>query len=184
MIGAITGAVIGTRALRSVSENVLRVAFAVFLLVTAARLLATTPEASGRGPIGLLLALGLIGIGLASGTLAGLLGVGGGIVIIPALVVLFSVPDAVAKGTSLLVIIPTALAGTAQNLRQNNVDMALAASVGLIGAGAAFAGSKLAVNMSPRLSSILFGGLLVTVALRMFLAGRGPERDVGGPRDA
>jgi uncharacterized membrane protein YfcA len=184
MIGAAAGAVIGTRALKSVPENALRLAFGVFLLGAAVRLLVSTPEATGRGPIGLLIALGLIGIGLASGTLAGLLGVGGGIVIIPALVVLFSVPDAVAKGTSLLVIIPTALAGTIQNLSLDNVDLAVAASVGLAGAGAAFGGSKLAVNMSPRLSTALFAGLLVVVAVRMLIARRDAKRDVGGPSDA
>jgi uncharacterized membrane protein YfcA len=184
IIGAIAGAVAGTRALKSIRDDVLRVAFAVFLLATAVRLLVSTPEATGRGPIEVWLALGLVGIGLAAGALAGLLGVGGGIVIIPALVVLFSVPDAVAKGTSLFVIIPTALAGTMQNLRNNNVAVDVAVAVGVVGAGVAYAGSKLAVNMSAHLSSILFSGLLFAVAAQMLLAGRRGARDGDGRRDA
>ena len=184
IVGAIAGAVAGTRALRSIRENVLRVAFAVLLLATALRLLVSTPETTGRGPIGIWLALGLVGIGLAAGALAGLLGVGGGIVIIPALIVLFSVPDAVAKGTSLFVIIPTALAGTIQNLRNRNVDVEVAGAVGVVGAAVAFAGSKLALNMSAHLSSILFSGLLFAVAVQMLVTGRGAQRDGDGPRDA
>jgi uncharacterized membrane protein YfcA len=184
IVGAIGGAMAGTRALKSVREDVLRVAFALFLLATAVRLLLSTPEGVGRGPIEIWLALGLVGIGLAAGTLAGLLGVGGGIVVIPALVVLFSVPDAIAKGTSLFIIIPTALAGTIQNVRNRNVDIESAAAVGVVGAAAAFAGSKLAVNMSAHLSSILFSGLLFAVAVQMLVTGRGGERDGDGRRDA
>jgi uncharacterized membrane protein YfcA len=121
------------------------------------------------------LGLGLVAIGLVSGTVAGLLGVGGGIVVIPALVVLFSVPDAVAKGTSLLVIIPTAISGTFVNRRRGNVDFGTAGVVGVAGAAAAFGGSKLATHISAHLSSVLFAALLVAVAIRLFFPSS--ERD-------
>jgi hypothetical protein len=101
-----------------------------------------------------------------AGTLAGLLGVGGGLVVIPVLVILFSVPDTVAKGTSLLVIIPTALAGTLENRRHGNVDLRTAAVVGGAGGLAALGGSRLAHAMSPTVSSVLFGILLVLAGLR------------------
>jgi uncharacterized membrane protein YfcA len=167
--GAVGGAALGTRALAGLNQRVLRLAFATFLVATAVRLLLDLSHPGGRGPLEIWLALGLVAIGVVAGLLAGLLGVGGGIVIIPALVVLFSVPDAVAKGTSLAVIIPTAVVGTLGNVRRANADLSVAAVVGLVGAGSAYLGSHLSLHMSARLSSVLFGILLVLVALRMYL---------------
>jgi uncharacterized protein len=169
IVGAVGGAALGTRALAGLNQRVLRLAFATFLVATAIRLLLDLSHPAGRGPLDVWLALGLVAIGVVSGVLAGLLGVGGGIVIIPALVVLFAVPDVVAKGTSLAVIIPTALVGTLGNVRRSNADLSVAAIVGLVGAGSAWFGSHLSLHMSARLSSVLFGILLVLVALRMYL---------------
>jgi uncharacterized membrane protein YfcA len=169
ILGAVGGAALGTRALAGLNQRVLRLAFATFLVATAVRLLLDLSHPAGRGPLEVWLALGLVAVGVVSGLLAGLLGVGGGIVIIPALVVLFAVPDAVAKGTSLAVIIPTAMVGTMGNVRRANADLSVAAMVGLVGAGSASIGSHLSLHMSARLSSFLFGLLLVAVALRMYL---------------
>lgn len=168
-LGAVWGAVLGTRVLHVARQDTLRKVFALFLLLTAGRLLLDIPEALGRGDITVGIALALIALGLVSGTVAGLLGVGGGIVIVPGLVLLFSVPDAMAKGTSLLVIIPTAVAGTVSNLRRSNADLAVAGVIGLLGVASAFAGAALAVRMDPTVSSVLFALLLVTVAAQMLL---------------
>jgi uncharacterized membrane protein YfcA len=167
--GAIVGAAMGTRALARLNQRILRLAFATFLVATAVRLLLNLSHPAGRGPIEVWLAVALVAIGVVAGVLAGLLGVGGGIVIIPALVMLFSIPDAVAKGTSLAVIIPTAAVGTMGNVRRSNADLVVAAVVGVLGAGSAYFGSHLSLRMSARLSSFLFGLLLVLVALRMYL---------------
>jgi uncharacterized protein len=169
VLGASGGALLGTRALRNIDQRILRLLFAAFLVAAAIRLLLSFSRAGGRGSLDLWLALALVGLGVGAGILAGLLGVGGGIVIIPVLVVFFSVTDAVAKGTSLAVIIPTALIGTLGNVRHSNADLEAAAVVGLLGAGSAYLGSHLALHMSARLSSTLFAVLLMLVALRMFL---------------
>src|SRR5204862_483155 len=112
-----------------------------------------------------------VAVGLAAGFLSGLFGIGGGggIVIVPVLVVAFGVPSVIAKGTSLLVIIPTAISGTFVNRRRGNVDLAVAAIVGLSGAAAAYGGAKLSAHISSELSSILFGALLMVVAVRLLL---------------
>jgi uncharacterized membrane protein YfcA len=178
VLGAAGGAVVGTRALQRLPQRALRLAFALFLLATAVRLLVDIPEATGRHAIDASMAIGLVALGLVSGTVAGLLGVGGGIVIVPALVVLFGVPDAVAKGTSLAVIIPTAVVGTYRNVTYGNVDVSIAAVTGLFGVASAFAGSQLAVELDPAVSIALFAALLVAVAVRMLLAG---ERDSRPP---
>src|SRR5205823_604712 len=165
IVGAVGGAMVGARLLGKLSDRWLRLAFGLFLVATAIRLLITTHAPSGRGPIDVWVALALVAAGVVSGIVAGLLGVGGGIIVVPVLVVLFAVPDAIAKGTSLLVIIPTAISGTFVNLRNDNVDTRVAAIVGLTGAGAAYAGSKLATHIGAHLSAVLFATLLLLVSV-------------------
>ncbi len=177
IVGAATGAVAGTTALRSISENWLRALFSAFLVAAAVRLFFPVTEAVGRGPLDAAAAGGLIAIGVVSGALAGLLGVGGGIVIVPALVLLFSVPDAVAKGTSLLVIIPTGVAGTINNVRAKNANLSVAAVVGAVGVASAFGASQLSTALPARLSRVLFALLLLAVAAQLLLRlRRGGER--------
>jgi uncharacterized membrane protein YfcA len=167
VVGAVAGSLIGTTALRVIPQRGLRLAFIGFLLLTAGRMIVATPDAAGRGELDVLMVLGLIVLGVASGTLAGLLGVGGGIVIVPVLVALFLVPDAVAKGTSLVVIVPTAISGTLRNVRNGNADLRVASVVGVAGVVSAFLGSQVALDMDPRTSGILFAILLTLVAARM-----------------
>jgi uncharacterized protein len=175
-VGAMAGALLGTRALQRLRPRALRIGFALFLLATAVRLLLETPEAIGRGSLDPPMVVGLLVLGVVAGTLAGLFGVGGGILIIPVLVLLFAVPDAVAKGTSLVVILPTALVGTARNFVYGNADLPLATATGLSGVVTAYLGSQVAVRLDPRVSAVLFAILLVAVAIRMLLVrdeGRG-----------
>jgi hypothetical protein len=167
--GATVGAVVGAGALQRVSEPTLRRTFAAFLLLSALALLLHISDGTGRGDLGPPLAAAFLAAGFVSGVLAGLLGVGGGIVIVPALILLFSLPNAVAKGTSLVVIMPTAIAGTVQNLRAGTADLATAGWVGLGGIVAAFGASLVSVHLDPRLSSILFAALLVAVGVRMLI---------------
>jgi uncharacterized membrane protein YfcA len=99
---------------------------------------------------------------------------------VPGLVLLASVPQAVAKGTSLVVIIPTALVGTVRNARRGDVDGRVAAVVGVTGVVTSFLASLLALQMDPVLSAVLFGALLMVMAVRLLLAARG--RPVPGER--
>src|SRR3546814_21188023 len=82
------------------------------MLAGGAKLLFDEVDALGRGELTLTMAAGLLLLGVASGVPAGLLGVGGGIVIVPLLSIAFGVPHVLAKGTSLAVILPPAIMGT------------------------------------------------------------------------
>ena len=113
-------------------------------------------------------------VGVVAGTTAGLLGVGGGVVMVPAMVVLVGMPAAVAKGSSLAVIIPTAVVGTRNNLRKRNAEVRTAALVGLSGLVSSFLASQLSVGLDERLSNRLFAGLLVVMAARMLWENRRP----------
>ena len=75
--------------------------------------------------------VGLVVLGLVTGTVAGLIGVGGGIIVVPALMLIFGTSDLIAKGTSLLMMIPAAISGTVGNFRRGNVDSLAAALIGV-----------------------------------------------------
>jgi uncharacterized membrane protein YfcA len=165
-IGAVAGAVLGTRLLAVLPYRTLGIAFSVVLILSAIRLFIPT-DGDGRADLTVLTAIGLVIIGLATGILAGLLGVGGGIIMVPAMIVLFGILPVIAKGTSLAVIIPTAIMGTWRNRKKKNADLRAAAILGLSGILTAFAGAWVSDRMSDDLSNILFATLLVIVAVRL-----------------
>lgn len=188
--GSLAGAVAGTRLLVRVGVRGLQVAFAAAMVVTAVRMLADSGSSGGSGGAGRSVltvgsALVLVALGVAAGTLAGLLGVGGGVVVVPALTLLFGVPLVAAKGTSLLVIVPTAVVGTLRNRRAGLVALRAAGIVGGAGIASAFAASRLSLGLDPAVSSGLFAALLVVVAARLtrtaLAAGPGPGPPATAP---
>lgn len=105
-------------------------------------------------------------LGLAAGVLAGMFGVGGGILFVPTLVALgLSQHDAI--GTSLLAIIPTVLVGTWRQSSYGNVRWRAAAVLGVAAAAAAQGGVVLAEALSGPTLRRLFAGLLVLVAAQI-----------------
>ena len=167
-IGALAGALLGTRWIHVLPRVALGYMFVVILTVTAVRLFVPM-TATGRDALDVVSAIALVVIGFATGILAGLLGIGGGVVMVPAMVVFFSEPSVVAKGTSVAVIIPTSIMGTWRNWKSNNIDIKVASIVGLSGIVSAVAGGILADVMSEDLSNILFASLIVVVAVRMIV---------------
>lgn len=119
----------------------------------------------------------MIVIGLCVGALSGMLGIGGGLITVPIMVIIFHVPPAVAKGTALAVVIPTAFSGTMQNLANKNADLVAAFTVSIIGIFTAIAGGWVAAQMSAGLSNLLFAILLMVIAARMLIQLRG-QREV------
>ena len=174
-IGAVAGAVLGTKLLHILPHRTLGVAFAVLLLASAARLF-IADSGTGRDNLDLAMALALIVVGVVTGILAGLLGVGGGIIMVPAMMMIFGIPPVIAKGTSLGVIIPTSIMGTWRNRTKKNVDFRAAAIVGIAGVLAAIAGGTLSARMSDTLSNVLFAVLLTIVAVRLLLQLRNEKR--------
>jgi uncharacterized membrane protein YfcA len=171
--GAAAGTIAGTHLLGRIPSRGLRVLFALFLLAAAAALPFEVAGTGFRVELNIVDVTLLIALGVVAGLLAGLLGVGGGIVMVPGLVLLISVSQVVAKGTSLVVIIPTALVGTIRNARRGDVDIPTATVVGVVGAAFSFMASLLAVRLNPILSAVLFAVLLVAMAVRLLLAARG-----------
>ena len=107
-----------------------------------------------------------VALGLGAGMLAGLFGVGGGILFVPALVAL-GLEHHVATGTSLLAIIPTVLVGTWQQERYGNVRWRAAAVIGVAAAAAAQGGVVLAESLSGSVLRKLFAVFLLGVATQV-----------------
>lgn len=166
-VGAVGGSLVGTWALHRVPQLLLRWIFVVFLLVVAVRLFFLVPDRSGGLELDGGTVLGLLALGLVVGVLSGLLGIGGGVVIVPALMILFGVSDLAAKGISLLAMIPTSVTGTLANLKRGNTDLRAAAVVALFAIPASFGGVAVSVLMPPAVGSVLFALLLIVSAAQL-----------------
>jgi uncharacterized protein len=111
----------------------------------------------------------LILIGLAAGFFSALFGVGGGIVIVPLLVLVTRWDLRPAAATSLAAIGITATAGTLVYLYHHEVQPVYAALVGVPAAFGALGGATLQQRLPVRTLSLLFAGLLTVIAVRMLL---------------
>ena len=111
----------------------------------------------------------LAAIGLFAGVLAGLLGIGGGLVMVPAMVLVLGFDQHVAQGTSLLVIIPAALSGSYTHYRNGRISLRDALFLAIGGAVAASIGSVLALNVEDAILRKLFAIFLLAVAARIIL---------------
>ena len=166
LAGSAVGVVGGTALLGRFSQRALRLAFVAVLMLTAGRML-LAEVAGERIELTPMVVVGALALGLVAGVLAGLLGVGGGIIMVPAFVVLFGMVDVIAKGTSLLVIVPTAIVGTLRNRGAGHVDLRVAVLVGLAGAASAAAGVAVATRLDEDVSVALLAALLIVTALRL-----------------
>jgi uncharacterized membrane protein YfcA len=174
--GSVIGAWLGSALLRRLPLRVLRMVFGLAALGTAVRLLADPGVPAGEVTHQPWRLAVLVPVGIGVGLLAGLSGVGGGVIMVPVMQLGFAVPAALAKGTSLLVILPTSLVSGWRNRRAELGSMRDAAWIGLVGAGMALAASAVSVRMPGTLSDVLFGCFLLLVATRTLWADVRPRR--------
>jgi uncharacterized membrane protein YfcA len=121
-----------------------------------------SPDATAR-------TLRLAAIGTAGGLFSGLLGVGGGSVIVPLLIIWLGFGAREATGTSMMAIVVIAAIAVTLQAFYGNVDPANAALVGLPAIAGAFAGTALQQRIPERLISVLFAVLLVVVAIELIV---------------
>jgi uncharacterized membrane protein YfcA len=121
-------------------------------------------------------------IGLVAGVVAGLLGVGGGALFVPALTLGLGLSQLDAEATSLLAIIPVALVGAVRQRSYGNVDLRTGAVLGVVAVGGAVVGVVIANVVPERGLEVAFGLFLLFVAWRLVVralrptAGRAPAR--------
>lgn len=113
--------------------------------------------------------VGYIVLGLIAGGLAATLGIGGGVVYVPAFVSLFAFSQHTAQGTSLAIIVPTTIVAAVAHARAKRVMWPLMAIVAASGVVGAVAGARTALIMDEELLRRIFAVVLVVIAVRMGL---------------
>lgn len=166
-VGAMTGAQLGALLLARINVKALQISFAVFIVLAIISMFLVIPSRDAGLTITWLTGLGLIVVGFLTGVLSGMLGVGGGVVVVPALMLLFGTSDLIAKGTSLLMMIPAALSGTVANMRHKNVDLRAAALVAIPACATTYLGSVAASAVSPGIANAFFAAFLAAVAAQL-----------------
>ena len=118
-------------------------------------------------------------LGFAGGAVGGMLGVGGGIIFVPALVIFLDEPQLRAEATSLLAIVPVGLVGAWRQNRYGNVRVRDGLIVGALSPVGVLAGVVLANNVSERVLEVSFAALVLLVAAQLC---RRTLRGVAEPR--
>lgn len=167
-VGAIGGAIIGSRLLRRLPLEWLRWFFIVFILVIAAHMLIAVPESGHALAISPLVVIGYLVLGVLTGVASGLFGIGGAIITVPLLGSVFAVSAVIAKGTALLVSIPTSLAGTISNRHGGSpVNVRAGLILGVTAAATSVPAVYLAVALPPEVSAVTFAALLTAIAIQL-----------------
>jgi uncharacterized membrane protein YfcA len=109
----------------------------------------------------------LVAIGFTAGLVAGLFGVGGGILFVPALVHFGDLAQIEAQATSLVAIIPVAVVGTWRQHRYGNLHLREGLLVGALASAGAFGGVGIANVLPERVLKVGFAGLLLLTAYQL-----------------
>lgn len=107
-------------------------------------------------------------LGLALGALGGLFGIGGGLIAIPVLGVLFSLDQQLAQGTALVMVVPNVLLAIRRYHQRNRIDIRHAAALGIFSFVFAILGSSLAVSLDAGRMRLAFVGFLLALAAYNF----------------
>lgn len=135
----------------------------------------------------LTLIAGIVAAGVVVGVASALFGVGGGLLMVPFMVILLDETQHLAEGTSLVVIVPTAIAGVIAHRRSGYVSFKHGALLAAGGVGGSYLGAVLAHEIDPASLQNIFAIFLLAMGLRLALEGwkqrssgagasRGPDR--------
>jgi uncharacterized membrane protein YfcA len=114
-------------------------------------------------------------LGFAGGVVGGLLGVGGGVLFVPALAIFLDESQLTAEATSLLAIVPVAAAGAWRQHRYGNVRLRDGLLVGALSPLGVVAGVALANAVSERVLELSFAALVLLIAIRLAVRAIRPE---------
>lgn len=166
--GGIAGSWIGSHLLRRLPLGWLRWGFIALLVLVAVRLVIAPPERmSAPAELDLGVGAAYVGLGFVVGIAAGLFGIGGGLIMVPAFIAVFGMGDLLAKGTSLAAMIPTSISGSVANLRGRLLSAREALIVGVAATLASLPGVALAFLLPPTVAAWLFAALLIAAAVQL-----------------
>ena len=117
--------------------------------------------------------LTLLGIGLVAGVFAGMFGIGGGLIIVPALLYIMKMNALESIGTSLAALIPpVGLLWAIEYYRNGYVNLRFAALVAIGLFAGAYFGARIIIGLPPAVIRRIYGSFLLVVAMRMLLAAK------------
>lgn len=166
-VGAVIGAQFGAKILQRISRRAAQWVFVVFVVVMVVQLLLVIPNRDAEIPLDPWRVVGLVVLGLTAGLLSSVLGIGGGGVAVPVLMVVFGLGDLVAKGATLVMMLPGVISGLVANLRLRNVDLRAGLIVGVAAVFSSPLGAWVAHVITPQLGAWLFAGFLAFIGLTM-----------------
>lgn len=164
--GMFIGGQIGSWLLSRLPELVLRWIFVAFLVFVVINQLSFVPSRDHQIAMSVTTGICLALLGVIIGTLAGLLGIGGGALAVPSLSMLFGASDLIARGTSLLAMFPNSITTSAANLKRRLAHVKTALIIGVTAAVTAPLGTWIAGEVSPRAGSIMFACYLCVLLVR------------------
>jgi len=117
--------------------------------------------------INLVTVIGLLVLGLFAGVLSSMVGIGGGVVIVPVLVMVFAMSQKMAQGTSLAMLLPPiGLLAVINYYKAGYMDFKVAAILIVAFAGGSYFGSKIAMNLEESTLKRIFGVFLMILAIK------------------
>lgn len=164
--GMFVGGQIGSWLLSRLPELVLRWIFVAFLVFVVINQVSFVPSRDHQIAMSVTTGICLALLGVIIGTLAGLLGIGGGALAVPSLSMLFGASDLVARGTSLLAMFPNSITTSAANLKRRLAHVKTALIIGVTAAATAPLGTWIAGEVSPRVGAIMFACYLCVLLVR------------------
>ena len=167
MIGGLVGSLVGSAVVHRTTDARLQFAFGLMLVAVSISLLFPRSESTAavdslEAPFVVL----IIG-GLVMGLLSALFGIGGGLVIIPFLVLGYDYPQQAAAGTALIVMIPIALLGAWRQSRSGSTDWPLGLRIGVGSIPGAVVGAAIALSLSGSAVRFAFAILLALIGIHM-----------------
>jgi uncharacterized protein len=178
-VGGVVGAMLGARLAAALHAPVLKRVFGVFVVATGMVMIIhgmTHPASHGLMRAGAASSAVIVLVGLLAGVLSGLLGVGGGIIMVPALVYLLGLDQHMAQGISLAVIIPVAISGALIHYRKGNVVPSIAFWLSIGATIGAYVTAHWVKFIPSETLRTIFGIFLVIVGVSMVGRRRAPAR--------
>lgn len=115
----------------------------------------------------------LVMLGVAAGMLSGLVGIGGGIILVPGLIFFLAFSQKMAQGTSLgILLLPIGILGVIQYYKQGYIDLKVVVVISLAFLVGNYFGSKLALSLPQETLKKIFAGFLIIMAVKMLFFDR------------
>lgn len=166
-VGSTITAPLGTWALRTWDVTVVRWIFIVVLISAAVHVFVQLPDRDAHLEWSVWTVVGLVALGCLMGFASGLLGIGGGLLIVPFLIIGFGVSDLVSKALSLIAMAPAAISGTIGSARAGVVNWRAGISLGIPMSLTSIAGVWLATVIPVEWANPLLSALILYAVIQL-----------------